>query len=508
MGQDQIVQFEGSEHHFPADFNQSDIAKALTMAHGKQAVDTTQVHSSFGKTGDFLAGVGAGFANTAVNAYSLLRQIPGADKVLPDPAKLQQAIKDATPDNTPSHVGQFVEHAGEFVIPAGAAARATEGAGLIARMAAQAGTAGTVRAAQGGNAGEVTDSAALGAAGPVVSDIAGAVGSKLANIVRTSPTALKILPDVVGMVSPRAGNALRVASKVAGALKPEVAEATPAVVEQVGGVPLKDLDAMAQRGGFKDYASVPKDYQPSVVNLARVNAENPGGAARVSKSDSTQPVRSGPALAINSQGSQAAQIPASTAIRLGPQTLEHDASFVRAVPAEYPTKILPGIPVPPASITDPARLLSPSTTIELGPQTLEHDASFVRAIPGQYPTKIMPGMPLEGPNLLTEPKSEMEDLIERSINGEKVTAQAKAELNEHLKMEALQKTASIIDKNQTTRALKLRRFIQDNGFTPEHVERMTPDEWTQVGSVAEVENPSGTTIQKTKDLLNMGKSIQ
>lgn len=31
---DQIVQFEGTEHHFPPDFTQADIAKALTMTHG------------------------------------------------------------------------------------------------------------------------------------------------------------------------------------------------------------------------------------------------------------------------------------------------------------------------------------------------------------------------------------------------------------------------------------------------------------------------------------------
>lgn len=109
------------------------------------------------------------------------------------------------------------------------------------------------------------------------------------------------------------------------------------------------------------------------------------------------------------------------------------------------------------------------------------------------------------PETTAEPKSEMEDLLERSLNDEKVTEQAKAELNDHLKMEALQKTAQIIDKNQTARALKLGRFLQDYGFTPEHIQTMSPEDWAKVGDVAEVTNPSETTIQKTKDLLNMGK---
>lgn len=107
--------------------------------------------------------------------------------------------------------------------------------------------------------------------------------------------------------------------------------------------------------------------------------------------------------------------------------------------------------------------------------------------------------------LTAEPKSELEDLLERSLNNEKVTEQAKAELSEHLKLESLKKTVDIIDRNQTQRALKLGRFLQDHAIQPEHIERMTPEEWQSVGALAEVDSPSATTIQKTKDLLKMGQ---
>ncbi len=116
-----------------------------------------------------------------------------------------------------------------------------------------------------------------------------------------------------------------------------------------------------------------------------------------------------------------------------------------------------------------------------------------------------------------EPKTELEDLLERSLNGEKVAEQAKAELNDHLKMEALKKTANIVDRNQTRRALELGKLIKDYGIAPEHVESIGPEGWQKLADAAtalrrEVDPhadafspPSETTIQKVKDLLKMGQ---
>jgi hypothetical protein len=137
-------------------------------------VDPSQVTAAPAVTtgnvvGDALAGVGGSFAQHAVNIYDLIRKIPGADKVLPDSAALHKAIADATPDNTPSHIGKFIESAGEFMMPAGEAAKATQGARLLTRTAVQAGVGGGVSAVQSaGDPKATATGAVLGAAGPIV----------------------------------------------------------------------------------------------------------------------------------------------------------------------------------------------------------------------------------------------------------------------------------------------------------------------------------------------------
>ena len=164
--------------------------------------------SSGSMVGDFLAGVGGNFAQHAVNAYDLLRKIPGARE---DPAgfdrRFHKAIADATPDTTPAHVGKFVESAEEYMLPAGRAAKATTGMGLAARAGAQAVTAGGVRAIQGGTPGEIADTAALGAAGPVVGDVVGAGVSALRNLNTSGAAgkaAVSLGKNVLGAISPRA----------------------------------------------------------------------------------------------------------------------------------------------------------------------------------------------------------------------------------------------------------------------------------------------------------------
>jgi hypothetical protein len=118
---------------------------------------------------DAAAGAGGTFAQHAVNAYDLIRKIPGAANILPDSSELHKAIADATPENTPAHVGRFLEGVSEFMYPAGKAEELTQGAGLVARTAAQAGVAGGVSAVQSGGDPKATATGALlGAAGPLV----------------------------------------------------------------------------------------------------------------------------------------------------------------------------------------------------------------------------------------------------------------------------------------------------------------------------------------------------
>lgn len=182
-----------------------------TLTQGKP-----EVHTHFGAVGDALAGAGGSVAQHAVNIYDLLRKIPGADKVLPDSATLHQAISDATPDNTPAHIGKFLENVAEFAIPAGKAAKLAEGTSLGVRMAAQAVPAATVRAVQGGNSGEVADAAALGAAGPVVGEVVGFLTPKLTAMVqRAGPAVRDAAADIVGIKYPKLANTMRAIGKVA-----------------------------------------------------------------------------------------------------------------------------------------------------------------------------------------------------------------------------------------------------------------------------------------------------
>ncbi len=235
------------------------------------------------------------------------------------------------------------------------------------------------------------------------------------------------------------------------------------------------LDDFAQRIGYKDFNSAPADAQKSLQALFKASQEAPGRTV--------------------------AAIPLSRPAYAPPQAssiLAQPADPAPAAPYRPPVTFVGGRPVRPP-------LANPSQENE---QAIQAAMERLRALGAAPPVAVEPaaGVSPEVAAPAAEPKTELEDLLERSLNGEKVAEQAKAELNDHLKLEALKKTESIIDKHQTTRALKLGRFLQDYGIPTEHIEKMTPEEWQQVGSVAEVENPSATTIEKTKALLKMGQS--
>ncbi len=259
----------------PDGASQSDVIAQAQKLYQPQAVDRTQVHSSFGTVGDALAGVGGNFAQHAVNVYDLIRKIPGADKVLPDSAKLHEAIADATPDNTPSHIGQFIESTGEYAMAASKASKLAEGAKLLGRMGAQGVAVGTVRAAQGGDLGQVTDAAALGAAVPAVGAAVGAVAPKIAAAVPAAvkQLALSAAGKATGLPIRSIVNGIEKALSDAPAAATAAAERVPVMAADIGGVPVATLDAAAQKMGLKSFADIPKEQQPLVVNLTRVEMQ-------------------------------------------------------------------------------------------------------------------------------------------------------------------------------------------------------------------------------------------
>ncbi len=300
-------------------------------------------------------------------------------------------------------------------------------------------------------------------------------------------------------------------------------ETAPPVVEEVGGMAMKDLDAFAQKSGFKNYDEVPKDYKASLVNLARTDLAHP----------KTTPVARAatPAEDLSAaQSPQGLEVPIEQPAAPYRPEITHVGGRPVRPPLRSPAAHSPA--VEPAAGVNPevaAPAAEPNaggsrTRLDMILDTVkpsQHEVTFdVRDYAEADKSRIIKAAEDRGLNAASdgkhilvrdlgasaEPKTELEYLLERSLNGEKVAEQAKAELNDHLKLEALKKTESIIDKHQTTRALKLGRFLQDYGITPEHIEKMTPEEWQQVGSVAEVENPSATTIEKTKALLKMGQA--
>lgn len=122
---------------------------------------------------DLLAGAGGSLAQHAVGIYDLLRKIPGADKILKyDSADFHKAIAEATPETIPSHVGKFLETAGEFLYPSAAVSKLTGTSNLAARMAAQGAISGGISAAQtGGDKTAALLSGATGAIGEPLGDL-------------------------------------------------------------------------------------------------------------------------------------------------------------------------------------------------------------------------------------------------------------------------------------------------------------------------------------------------
>lgn len=219
---------------------------------------------------DALAGAGGALASHATNAYGLLRRIPGADKLLPDEAAFSKAIADATPDNTPAHVGKFLEGLAEFAIPAGAAERATAGMGLAARAAAQGAVGGTVSAVQSkGDPVATVAGAGLGAAGPVLAGAAGAAARKMAPALYQSalkPTWAMARKQGLQMIDTGLGLEIPVSGEGAATLDSHIDDLRKAITEGIdnhaaAGREVDAHEVLKSLDGLKDWARNTLDPQ-------------------------------------------------------------------------------------------------------------------------------------------------------------------------------------------------------------------------------------------------------
>src|ERR1041385_3837406 len=154
---DQIVEFEGTTHHFPADFTASDISSALDSAHPQppSAGGYSGLNSVGTAVKDFTAGLGSGVLSTGLGAYNLARKLPGASNALPAPNEYMQGLG-RPPESFAGKAGHVAEQAAEYALPGGA----SKGAGLLTKMGVEGLESAGVGALQSGG-----DLLATGAAG-------------------------------------------------------------------------------------------------------------------------------------------------------------------------------------------------------------------------------------------------------------------------------------------------------------------------------------------------------
>lgn len=164
------------------DLSDADVGRKVKSKFPGQYDDFADVADTPGQTSsgnmavDALRGVGAGIISTGVGAYDLLRKIPGAADILPEPsASVRMAAQ--PPPTMAGQAGKFLEQTAELAVPVTKVASASKALPLAGRMLAEGATAGGVAAVQsGGDPTQTAVTGALGAAAPAAGAAVGAVG--------------------------------------------------------------------------------------------------------------------------------------------------------------------------------------------------------------------------------------------------------------------------------------------------------------------------------------------
>lgn len=152
---------DGAVHSFPDDATDDEVRSALESS-GAPAAAAPSSSGWPAKLGDMLLDVGKGalkgLGSTATHLGELAQDagmIPGAVPAAFNPAMrspvLRKAEEITTPTNTAQRVGKIGEQIAEVVLPTKAAAVATKGLPLVARMGAEGAINAGMAAAQGGN---------------------------------------------------------------------------------------------------------------------------------------------------------------------------------------------------------------------------------------------------------------------------------------------------------------------------------------------------------------------
>jgi len=203
--------------------------------------------------------------------------------------------------------------------------------------------------------------------------------------------------------------------------KPNTAPAP--VVESAAVSP--ELDALAVKAGFPDFASAPAQIKPLLENANAAELE------RLTRTPAAEPVPQSP---------------------------------VEQVP-----------PTAPEAVAAPPRTVSPEAVGTAAPKP---PVSEVLATEGK-----------------TAPITDLEQQLQQSLEGKRIAPEERAALEAKTKAQAELKSEQIKAREQSRRALSLGQFLDQHAIPVDKMELMTPQEWTQVGKLAGVENPSPTTVK-------------
>ena len=301
-----------------------------------------QLGAVVGAAGDFAQSAGSSAFESIMGAYKLIRMVPGVGDRLPPPSEFTEALTHG-PDTIAGHAGKMVESMGEFMIPAGKVEQMQKGASLIARMAGQGGAAGVVRMIQsGGDVGSSLDTAAMGAAGPVIGGVIGAMTPKAVELAKAA--GMKIGLSVAGRLTGLPIKGIHDLIVRGAGIAPEVAAAI--------GKDAELLDGIAQGYGYKSFAKVPESGQQLIRNQATTIANSIAGEAA--------PVAAAP-VAVPPAGvtpSGPVRPPVATAAQMmrEAETFSPPETFVPGGPLRPPVRPAPASAATPAAAAAPAEM--------------------------------------------------------------------------------------------------------------------------------------------------------
>lgn len=141
---------------------------------------------------DAAEGAASGLASTVFQGGDMIRRGLGMERAIDKP-EVQQAM--SAPDSLMGKAGRLIEQGAEYAVPGGIAARATKGAGLLARMAGQGAASGTTALVQsGGSPAAAGMAVALGSGGTAVGPAFSAIAQKIGKVNPTEAMVKAIKP--------------------------------------------------------------------------------------------------------------------------------------------------------------------------------------------------------------------------------------------------------------------------------------------------------------------------